>query len=318
MPGCFEFEMATKHPVRNERGFLSLSSGKNLFYQTWEPRLGGSKVEAVIVIFHGFGDHSDFTNALKAKAMVNLGNNAVMAFDMPGHGRSDGLSVCVEDWQKFVGEAREAVQEHLLPLARRRWGEQIKIFAMGESMGGGVLFTLLVNDKSLFHGAILVCPMLFVSRELLPPWIVVQIFNRVLVPLFPEWPVAPNKDVGKLCFEDSSMAEYLDNAPIHDKIKYKAAPRLLTAYQLAFVASEWMRERVDQFDVPALIIHGAADVVTDPCVSKELFTKMKHSDKQFMFAEGCWHADLFHGGPKKYDVAKRHFEEVVSWIKGRC
>ena len=48
-----------------------------------------------------------------------------------------------------------------------------------------------IHDFS-FAGAVLMCPMLTVSDEVKPPWIVQQFFKHVVAPLMPSWPITPS------------------------------------------------------------------------------------------------------------------------------
>merc|ERR1711990_291997 len=105
-----------------------------------------------------------------------------------------------------------------------------------------------MGENTLFSGAILVCPMLFVSRDLFPPWIVVEIFKHVLAPLLPLWPIAPNKDLHDSCNEDPQMRLF-NNDPLG------------TGYQLAFASGDWMKSKIPDYDTPSLIFHGGADIV---------------------------------------------------------
>jgi len=302
--------------TENERGFFTLRSGLNIFYQIWKPDV---EVKAAVLLLHGFGEHSDLSMAHKAKVLCSLGPFVTVAFDMPGHGRSDGLAAHIPDWLDFVDQAREVFLEHLRPLLLERW-KGLKIFGLGESMGGGVLFTLLAREKELFDGAILVCPMLFVSRDLFPPWIVLQLFKQVLAPLLPLWPITPTKDLADVCNCDPQMRTFynVSGAGLHHQIAYKAKARLQTGAELAFVAGEWMRCKIPEYDVPSLIIHGGADAVTDHKVSRELFAGMRHADKEFLYPSDVWHADIFHGGPRCYEACKERFQAVAHWIEERC
>eukprot|EP00404_Azadinium_spinosum_P024565 CAMPEP_0180595218 /NCGR_PEP_ID=MMETSP1037_2-20121125/21177_1 /TAXON_ID=632150 /ORGANISM="Azadinium spinosum, Strain 3D9" /LENGTH=373 /DNA_ID=CAMNT_0022613671 /DNA_START=32 /DNA_END=1153 /DNA_ORIENTATION=- len=317
MPGSFELdESGRKTELKNERGFLTLRNGQNIFYQTWVPVSGD--VSGIVIFLHGFGDHCDFTTALKAKTICGLGSFAAATFDLPGHGRSDGLLGHVPEWLTLVDSAHEVIAEHLKPQLAQQFPGR-KFFGMGESMGGGVLFSLLVREKQLLEGAILVCPMLYVSRDMFPPWIVVQIFKHLLVPLLPMWPMAPNKDISELCNVDPKLRIFMNDEGDHAKITVgRAKPRLQTAYELAFVSGVWMRSKIPEYDTPSLIIHGGGDVVTDHRVSEELFQSMKSKDKEFLYPDGVWHADLFHGGPTQYEGAKERFEAVLHWLKERC
>jgi len=318
MPGAFEVQACGSKQLINERGFITLKSGLNIFYQTWVPVDGN--VQAGLVLLHGYGDHCDFQIPIKAQTLCSLEQLACASFDLPGHGRSDGLMTHIPDWLEFVDAAREVITEHLVPkLTKLRKG--LKVFGMGDSMGGGVLFSLLARERELFSGAVLVCPMLFVSRDMFPPWLVVQIFKHLLVPALPLWPVAPSKDLSDFLNEDPAVMELCckGGAKRHGTITMGSCPpRLLTAYTLAFVAGDWMKSKIKDYDTPSLIIHGGGDKITDHRVSEDLFKNMQNKDKELLYPEGVWHGDLFHGGPTQYDANKERYEAVVQWIKKRC
>eukprot|EP00927_Polykrikos_kofoidii_P007353 TRINITY_DN13006_c0_g1_i3.p1 TRINITY_DN13006_c0_g1~~TRINITY_DN13006_c0_g1_i3.p1 ORF type:complete len:380 (-),score=59.60 TRINITY_DN13006_c0_g1_i3:110-1249(-) len=323
LQGSYDAEVCPNVKLKNVRGFFTLRNGCNVFYQYWLPQ-DAAEVEdlrAAIVLFHGYGDECDFTQANKANILCSLGRFAVVTFDMPCFGRSDGELAYIPDWLAFVDDIREVVAEHVRPLVEGWRSKPLKLFAMGESMGGGVLFTLLVRERELFSGVVLVCPMIFVSAKLAPPWIVEQIFKHILMRLLPKWPVTPSKDLFPFCFSDPVNMDFMKSHPRHNKLNMQGKPRLITAYQLGFAGPDWMRQRIPQFDVPCLILHSAADEVTDPTISKALFDGMQGSDKELIMPpveEGVWHADLFHGGPKHKEGCRQRFATVVKWFEARC
>lgn len=60
-----------------------------------------------------------------------------------------------------------------------------------------------------------------------------------------------------------------------------------------------------------LVLHGAADQVTDPSISKILFEKAKSKDKTIQLYEDAWHCLLL-GEPD--DVVKRVMKDIISWL----
>lgn len=315
-PGSYEVEVANKVEIENERGFVTLENGLNIFYQIWSPKT--RPVEASIVLIHGYGDHSDNATAFKARTLCSLGRFVAASFDLPGHGRSDGEFVCVNEWSEFVALAREVIEVHLKPMLERKF-QVSKVFGIGESMGGATLFALLVKEKHLFDGAVLLGPMLVVAEEMFPPWIVLQIFKHVLVRICPMWPIMPSEDISQRCSQDPEFRTFINEHPVHRKIlggRFK--PRVRTAYELAFAASEFNKMKLADFDTPALIIHGAGDVVTDPKVSETLFKVMKNKDKNLVMPHGVWHADLLHGGCSQFDDVKQRYALVAKWIQERA
>ena len=102
--------------------------------------------------------------------------------------------------------------------------------------------------------------MLYVSDELKPPWIILQLFRHVIIkiPGLSTWPVAPSKDIQSRCFSDPEALE----AEVNNALNAGGKPRLASAYCLAMQGPEWMEPRLKDVKLPFLIVHGDADVVT--------------------------------------------------------
>eukprot|EP01043_Picozoa_sp_COSAG02_P075025 COSAG02_NODE_15280_length_1186_cov_1.287029_2_plen_158_part_00 len=148
---------------------------------------------------------------------------------------------------------------------------------------------------------------LYVSDDLKPPWIILQIFRHVIIkiPGLGSWPVAPSKDIKARCFSDPEALEAEESNPLN----YNSKPRLASAYCLAMQGPEWMESRLQDVKVPFLIVHGDADVVTDPTVSRTLYDVACSPDKTLEMVKGAKHADCF-WRQETYDLVER-------WIKQR-
>lgn len=89
---------------------------------------------------------------------------------IPGHGRSEGLHLYIHSWDEFVDEAADFVQQFVLPkqtqwsnVAKRPNG--LRLFAHGESMGGGVAVSIAIKHPELFDGMVLIAPMIHISAK---------------------------------------------------------------------------------------------------------------------------------------------------------
>ena len=63
--------------------------------------------------------------------------------------------------------------------------------------------------------------------------------------------------------------------------------------------------------MPLLILHGQADIVTDPSVSKALYEKASSSDKKLNLYKDAYHA-LLEGEPDEMII--RVFDDIISWL----
>lgn len=66
-----------------------------------------------------------------------------------------------------------------------------------------------------------------------------------------------------------------------------------------------------QVSLPLLILHGEADTVTDPSVSKALYEKAKSLDKKLKLYKDAYHS-LLEGEPDAMIV--RVFDDILSWL----
>ena len=66
-----------------------------------------------------------------------------------------------------------------------------------------------------------------------------------------------------------------------------------------------------QVKMPFIVLHGSADVVTDPAISQELYNKASSTDKLFNEYPKQMHCLLFE--PKGDEV----FQDILDWIEER-
>jgi acylglycerol lipase len=63
--------------------------------------------------------------------------------------------------------------------------------------------------------------------------------------------------------------------------------------------------------LPLLILHGEADTVTDPSVSKALYEKASSTDKKLELYKDAYHA-LIEGEPDETIV--QVLNDIISWL----
>lgn len=66
-----------------------------------------------------------------------------------------------------------------------------------------------------------------------------------------------------------------------------------------------------QVSLPLLVLHGAADQVTDPSISKLLHERAKSEDKTIRLYDEAWHC-LLQGEPD--DVVKHVMKDIITWF----
>ena len=67
----------------------------------------------------------------------------------------------------------------------------------------------------------------------------------------------------------------------------------------------------EKVSMPFLILHGEADIVTNPSVSKALYEKASSKDKKLLLCKDSYYA-ILEGEPD--DVIERVFGDIISWL----
>lgn len=63
--------------------------------------------------------------------------------------------------------------------------------------------------------------------------------------------------------------------------------------------------------MPLLILHGKADVVTDPSISKALYEKASSRDKKLILYDDAYHS-LLEG--ESDDMILKVLGDIISWL----
>jgi acylglycerol lipase len=127
--------------------FIVARDGIRLPLRRWEAQ---GKPRAVIVALHGMSDYSNAFD-MPGRYWAQLGITT-LAYDQRGFGRSDNPGI----WAG--ADVMRADLDDAVAAARARY-PGLPVFALGESMGGGVVLTSLASSTPLaVDGVILVAP----------------------------------------------------------------------------------------------------------------------------------------------------------------
>ncbi|KAL6010883.1 hypothetical protein ACLOJK_001325 [Asimina triloba] len=176
-------------------------------------------------------------------------------------------------------------------------------------MGGALALKVHLKQPNSWSGAVLLAPMCKISEEFSPPWLMVKLLIGV-AKVLPKRKLFPHKDYPELAFRDMKKR----NLYHYNVIAYKDKPRLGTALQMIRTTQE-IERRLEEVSLPLLILHGEADVVTDPLVSQALYEKAKTFDKKIHLYKDSYHA-LLEGEPD--EMIFHILNDITSWLDARC
>lgn len=230
---------------------------------------------------------------------------ACFALDLQGHGKSQGLKAFVPNVDLVVQDCLSFFDS----IKKDQNFSGLRCFLYGESMGGAICLLIHFADPNGFHGAILVAPMCRISDKVRPRWPIPQILT-FLARFFPTWAIVPAPD---LLFKSVKVDEKKVIANMNPR-RYRGKPRLGTVVELLRI-TDYLSQRLCDVEIPFVVLHGSADVVTDPNVSRELFEVARSEDKSLKVYDGMMHSLLFGETDENVEIVRN---DIVSWLSERC
>jgi acylglycerol lipase len=277
--------------VSNEGSFLS-ADGLKLFCQTWPSQRG--EVRATLIVLHGLKDHSGRYAELAAR-LATRGFN-VSAFDLRGHGRSEGRRVYIRDFSQYVNDL-----DRFLAQVRRDAPER-PVFLFGHSLGGTICTRLVMTGERGISGLILSAAASRPGARVNPLLIsLVKLLGVVL----PGFPIMNLPD--RLFSRDAKVVQEMavDPAIYHKKGPAHTAAQFLGAMQQ-------IQKAPAKVTTPLLILHGTADKLTNPEGSRRLQDKAGSTDKTLKLYAGLYH-DLVHEPEKELVIS-----DIQTWLEGHA
>jgi alpha-beta hydrolase superfamily lysophospholipase len=250
--------------------------------RVWE---GGDACRALLVIVHGYAEHSGRYEHVGAR-LAGAGI-AVWATDLRGHGLSSGERVAVGSLDDLVADAALAVD-------RARAAHPGKpAFLLGHSMGGLVATRLYVDVQGVIEGLVLSGGALGDPAGIEP-----------LLELDPLPEIALSSE---LLSRDPEVARAYDEDPL----VYRGPFRRDTLATLARGARE-VRGRWHAIAGPILVLHGGDDAIVPALSSEELCAAAASRDKQLEVYPGLRHEIL--NEPEGPEIVDR----IAGWILERA
>ncbi|XP_020592015.1 caffeoylshikimate esterase-like [Phalaenopsis equestris] len=287
--------------VEYEEEYIKSARGVQLFTCRWLPLFSPPK--ALVFLCHGYGmECSGFMRGCGTR--LAAAGYAVFGIDYEGHGRSKGARCYISKFDNIVADCDRFFKS----ICEREDNQDKRRFLYGESMGGAVTLLLHRKDPTYWDGAVLVAPMCKISEKVKPHPLVVAVLTR-MEEIIPKWKVVPTKDIYDNAFKDPIKRQEIRS----NKLLYKDKPRLKTALEL-LRTSIHLEDRLTQVTLPFFVLHGQADTVTDPEVSRALYERASSEDKAMKLYPGMWHG-LTSGEPDRNIDAV--FADIVAWLDDR-
>jgi alpha-beta hydrolase superfamily lysophospholipase len=273
--------------THNEFGW-QVRKGLEIYVQEWS-------VEAprgVVALVHGLGEHS---GRYKHVAQVlNQAGYAMIGFDLPGHGKSEG-----KRGHSSAGEIFENIDRLLLEAGKR--GQGAPRFLYGHSMGGNLVLGYAQACHPPIQGVIATSPGL-ATGEPVPGWkmAIVKTMGRFA----PAVTVANGLDRENLSRDPSVIQAYNSDPLVHDQISSGLGFDLLKLGQSTMA-------RAADFPLPLLLVQATGDHIVSGEMIKTFADSVPTEKVTYKVWDGLFHET--HNEPEKEEVLRY----MVGWMDSK-
>lgn len=271
----------------NHQTFNWTQNQTELFGQYWQI----DQAKGIVAIVHGMGEHSgryaDFV-----VPQLNQAGYSVIAFDQFGHGQTKGKRGHCPSYEAVLDSV-----ENLLKKSDEFLSTDLPVFLYGHSMGGNVVSNFLIKRNSKIKGAVISSPMLKLAFDP-PAWkMIAGKFMRNIYPAFQE---VTGLDATAISRNPRAVEKYINDPLVHDKITVN--------FSLPFFeAGDYAIAHAAKIKVPAIVIHGTADKLTD-YKGSEAFAKNAGAQVELKLYQGGYHE--LHNDLVQEEV----LGDVITWL----
>jgi alpha-beta hydrolase superfamily lysophospholipase len=259
-------------------------AGKTALYSYEAP----GKPKAVILLVHGLGEHAGRYAGWASR--FNALGVTVRAFDLPGHGNSEGRRGVVPSPEK-VYETIDRLSDEL-----RTGFTGVPLFIYGHSLGGGIVLNYLVRRKPRLNGAIVTSPWLYLTEM---PQKAKVVLANLAKKLMPGMTQPSGLKTEFLSRDPEVVAAYWSDPLVHGLISAGLYGWMTDA------AKETLAGAAD-INIPLLLAHGRNDMITSSSGSLQVAGLAPKATLK-LWDDGYHelHNDL---------LREEHFEFITEWI----
>lgn len=259
-----------------------------LYYQSWTPE---QTRRGNVLVVHGHGDHSGrYLNVVNQ--LVPAGYT-VQAYDLRGHGHSEGKRGFLMAWEEFRLDM-DAVVNHV-----RKESAATPLFLYGHSLGGLIALDYLLHFPDAARGLVTSAPL--VGTPGISP--VVITVARILSRIAPRTMLHTGTDAAGISRDPAAVQAYIDDPLVHDWGSARFGGETLSR-------GKWVQEHAPELKLPVFVLQGGDDRIALSENSHRLFNSAGSEDKIYReYPEGYHepHNDIDH------EVV---LSEVVDWLNG--
>lgn len=248
-------------------GHFRGAAQNELFFETWSP----SQARGSLIITHGLAEHTDCYHPL-AEVLADDGWQ-VYAWDMRGHGRSEGKRGFVLDIADFIADLgcfyRLVIERNL----------DFKPVLFGHSLGGLVTTRFVEMEAPEISALVLSSPGFGLSMPV-PKY--KEMLANVAIKWFPQITMFNEIKYTDLTHDPEMLKSYAADTLRHDKI----SPGLFLSMVANFPRA---LEDADKIQVPVLMQLAGDDRLVSTAASREVFARLPNKKNQVLTYAESYH-----------------------------
>jgi alpha-beta hydrolase superfamily lysophospholipase len=256
---------------------------RQIYWRSWPPP---EEPRAIVVIAHGFGEHSGRYEELGERLRAE--GYAVYTLDHHGHGRSAGARGRVSI------AAAVADLDQLVQLAQTRHPEA-DVFLLGHSMGAAIAIRYTIAHGARLAGLILSGPLAEVDGRA-----VTKALARIVGAIVPALPVA-KLDANTVSRDRAVVAAYKFDPLVFDTVPAGTAVEFIRH-------ADTLPDDVRSVTLPTLVMYGTEDRLCAPAGAEMIARRIGSDDITATPYTGLYH-EIFNE-PEREQV----IDELLGWL----
>ncbi|TDQ31275.1 alpha/beta hydrolase [Zeaxanthinibacter enoshimensis] len=222
--------------------YINWKDDRQVFLGIEEP----GQTKAVVVLIHGFGEHSGRYSDGVIPFLLEHGL-AVFRYDNIGHGKTEGQRGYCHGYEELL-----ELLEHVIAKAAKRF-PGLPLFLYGHSMGGNLAINLVIRRSVRVAGIMASSPYLRLAYQ--PPGWKLQV-GKLLKIIAPRFSMSSGLDPEGISSIPDEVKKYREDQLVHDRITPNYAFPIIEAGAWAIENSRLMTTLI-------IIIHGKMDPIID-------------------------------------------------------
>lgn len=264
------------------------NSSLNIYAQEWEPEI---ESRGSIALVHGLGEHINRYDHVAN--FFNRSGFGFVAFDLPGHGKSDGVRGHFKSYDDVMNNIDRLIEE-----TKKRYPGK-PCFLYGHSLGGNLVLYYALSRNPELAGVIATSPGLAADTPL-PAW--KTALGRIMYRIYPSFQMENGLDLDRLSRDPAIKAAYIADPLVHSKASARLGMDL-------FDHGQWILDNAEKFPLPLLLMQGSEDHLVN--VKSTIALSKRVPNITFKMWEGSYHE--LHNEPNKAEV----LDYMLNWINSR-